>query len=159
MELTIRSRAFWYFQPSHYGFFAVVTRFATSQFEREFSDCIPPASNFLLSNQQCFVFTILNEISSRQFVFEISNEICNIILSEVFFFWILISFLEPTIRSKAFWYFQPSHYVFFAVVTRFATSQFEREFSDCIPPASNFLFLVAVLKKIMTWIRTSIPIQ
>jgi hypothetical protein len=28
-------------------------------------------------------------------------------------------------------------FFFFAVVTRFATSQFEREFSDCIPPASK----------------------
>ncbi len=49
---------------------------------------------------------------------------------------------------RAFWYFQSSHCVFLAVVTRFATSQFGRELSDKIPPASNFLFLVAVLKKI-----------
>ncbi len=41
------------------------------------------------------------------------------------------------LNEGAFWYFQPSHYVFFAVVTKFTTSQFEREFSDCIPPASK----------------------
>jgi len=45
-----------------------------------------------------------------------------------------------------------SHHImfFFVVVIRFATSQFERELSDCIPPASNFLFLVAVLKTFAT---------
>jgi len=63
------------------------------------------------------------------------------------------------IRTRAFWYFQPSHYVFFAVVTRFAKSQFERELFDCIPLASSFLFLVAVLKTFVTWIRASILIQ
>jgi len=39
---------------------------------------------------------------------------------------------------------------FFAVVTRFAASQFERELFDCIPPASSFLFLVAILKTFTT---------
>ncbi len=67
--------------------------------------------------------------------------------------------IATVIRTRAFWYFQPSHYVFFAVVTRFAKSQFERELFDCIPPTSNFLFLVTVLKTFATWIRASILIQ
>jgi hypothetical protein len=67
--------------------------------------------------------------------------------------------IATIIRTRAFWYFQPSHYVFFAVVTRFAKSQFERELFDCIPPASSFLFLVVVLKTFATWIRASILIE
>ncbi len=67
--------------------------------------------------------------------------------------------IVTVIWTRAFWYFQPSHYVFFAVITRFATSQFEWKLSDCIPPASSFLFLVVVPKTFATWILANILIQ
>ncbi len=58
-------------------------RFLRHQFDRACYSSRGPANNVLFSQHQ--FDQELSDISSRQFVFEISNQICNIILSEVFF--------------------------------------------------------------------------
>jgi hypothetical protein len=121
--------------PSHYGFFAVVTRCATSQFDRELSDISSHHIMFWKQN-----FHNINSIKS--FLIFPAGSLFSRFLR-----------IATVIRTRAFWYFQPSHYV---LKTK---SQFERELFDYIPPASSFLFLVAVLKTFATWIRVSILIQ
>jgi len=58
--------------PSHYGFFVVVTRFATSQFEQELFNI--SSHHYVLKTKfsQHQFHQELSNISSRQFAFKIS---------------------------------------------------------------------------------------
>jgi hypothetical protein len=89
--------------PSHYGFFAVVTRFATSQFERELFDISSHHIMFWKQN-----FHNINSIKS--FLIFPAGSLFSRFLR-----------IATVIRTRAFWYFQPSHY---DLKTKFSQHQF-----------------------------------
>ncbi len=106
--------------PSHYGFFAVVTRFATSQFEQELSDISSHHIMFWKQN-----FRNINSIKS--FLIFPAGSLFSRFLR-----------IAIVIRTRTFWYFQPSHYV---LKTKFSRHQFHQELSDI--SSRQFVFKIS----------------